>query len=317
MFPTSTQKTEWTFDNTDALTAKRNEASENYKNVYREVINPGEDERFLSPQDESTMRAIVQEAALKFGDDFQPHLFPSVRYTAFCYFKRFFLKHTVMEYSPKMVMMACYYLATKIDEFYVPIHEFVANLKSGNTETNTSHILKLEPEILKVMDYSLIVYTPYRTIEGIFVEMKQRMALLNFDIESLRPTLIEFITKSLLSDVMLIFSPNYIALAALKYGLDAQDRAVELVNEFLRRMLGVDESQMSEKDNTLVKNIDAQLDQIIAMVEESARPVDADMRKSCMERCTNVSILLSVLEERRRLLPSNKNGANKFDSDED
>ncbi|CAJ0578157.1 unnamed protein product, partial [Mesorhabditis spiculigera] len=41
---------------------------------------------------------------------------------------------------------------------------------------------------------------------------------------------------------MLLYSPTHIALAAFKYALDAQARAVELTREFLQRISGVDET---------------------------------------------------------------------------
>lgn len=37
-----------------------------------------------------------------------------------------------MEYFPKNVMMACYYLAAKIDEFNISIDNFVNNLRFIN-----------------------------------------------------------------------------------------------------------------------------------------------------------------------------------------
>ena len=37
-----------------------------------------------------------------FGDSFRPSLWPSVRWTAFVYFKRFFLCQSAMEFSPKV-----------------------------------------------------------------------------------------------------------------------------------------------------------------------------------------------------------------------
>lgn len=56
-------------------------------------------------------------------------LWPSVRWIAFAYFKRFYLHQSAMEYFPKSVMMACYYLAAKIDEFNISIDNFVNNLR--------------------------------------------------------------------------------------------------------------------------------------------------------------------------------------------
>uniref|UniRef100_A0A1I7XC43 Cyclin N-terminal domain-containing protein n=1 Tax=Heterorhabditis bacteriophora TaxID=37862 RepID=A0A1I7XC43_HETBA len=125
MYSTSSQKREWTYT-ADEISLKRAQSSE------EEVL-------FLSPDEEFKMIRFVEVAAIRFSDSFRPAMWPSVRWTAYAYFKRLFLEWSVMEASPKVVMMACFYLAMKTDEFYVTIDEFVSNLKSlcyskGRTE---------------------------------------------------------------------------------------------------------------------------------------------------------------------------------------
>jgi cyclin H len=73
--------------------------------------------------------AYIRTAFFSFSDDFKPEMWPSVRWTAFAYFKRFYLKESIMEYSPKNVMIASYYLAAKVDEFNISIDNFIDNLR--------------------------------------------------------------------------------------------------------------------------------------------------------------------------------------------
>uniref|UniRef100_A0A914RRT6 Cyclin C-terminal domain-containing protein n=1 Tax=Parascaris equorum TaxID=6256 RepID=A0A914RRT6_PAREQ len=58
------------------------------------------------------------------------------------------------------------------------------------------------------LNYHLTVHAPFRPFEGHLIEMKTR-SLLGFDLEQ----------KALLGDVMLLYPPSQIAMAALKYAL--------------------------------------------------------------------------------------------------
>ena len=76
--------------------------------------------------------------------------------------------------------MACFYLAMKVEEFYVTIDEFVSNLRyksfwklktekgrisyfrSGSPEQNTTRILGLEPEIMRALRYHITIHCPFR-----------------------------------------------------------------------------------------------------------------------------------------------------------
>lgn len=130
MYPTSTQKAHWVFKTVGDVAQRRGEANEAYKAKLRPFLDKPEDEQLLlTPADELTLCKIVSETGIRFGDEFQPKMWPSVRWTAFAYFKRFYLRHSAMEYSPKNIMMASYYLATKVDEFNISIHDFIANLR--------------------------------------------------------------------------------------------------------------------------------------------------------------------------------------------
>ncbi|VDO30303.1 unnamed protein product [Haemonchus placei] len=230
MYSTSTQKREWTFTR-EELKERRRKANEQFRAKQADLLQPGEESIFLTPEEEAKMINVVESAAIRFSDTFQPHMWPSVRWTAYAYFKRIFLDWSVMEASPKIVMMACFYLAMKVEEFYVNIDEFVSNLKSGTPEQNTTRILGLEPEIMRHL-----------------MEMKTRMLLLNFNVESIREPADQFFRQALLSDAMLIYPPSQIALAALKYGLDSLgitvfkwNKSPDVLTEFLQKLMGIED----------------------------------------------------------------------------
>ncbi|KAF7630943.1 hypothetical protein Mgra_00008812 [Meloidogyne graminicola] len=222
MYSSSTQKRFWIFGNKDELTEMRHSVNKTHIDRQENLIwLLTSEEDFLTSDEEAVFCRIVTETGIRFGDDFRPEMWPSVRWTAFAYFKRFYLKHSVMEYSPKNVMVACYYLAAKVDEFNVTIDNFVDNLSSGSRESNIETVLTLEPEIMLKLDYYLAVHSPFRSYEGHMIEIKTKMnPMPKFDIESIRPFSKEFFRMCLYGDVMLLYPPSQIALAAVKYGLD-------------------------------------------------------------------------------------------------
>ncbi|KAK6726409.1 hypothetical protein RB195_004620 [Necator americanus] len=276
MYSTSTQKREWTFSK-EEIEEKRRLANESFRNKQRELLQPGEEAIFLTVEEEAQMIAVVESAAIRFSDTFRPCMWPSVRWTAYAYFKRLFLGWSVMEASPKIVMMACFYLAMKVEEFYVTIDEFVANLKSGTPEQNTTRILGLEPEIMRALRYQITIHSPFRPFEGHLVEMKARMLLLNFNVEAIREPADQFFRKALLSDVMLMYPPSQIALAALKYGLT----------------------------------------DIISVVNNGPKPLTAAEHASIQARTEDWASLNLALEERRQSRPGYAKKEEPVDSDDE
>ncbi|KAK6111998.1 Cyclin N-terminal domain family protein [Brugia pahangi] len=308
MFSTSTQKKEWTFSSQQDLLDLRKAANEKFRAKYGTVIDADQKDIFLTPEEEALLRNIVTETGIRFADDFRPTMWPSTRWTAFAYFKRFFLYHSTMEYSPKSVMMSCFYLAAKVDEFNISIDEFTKNLKSGNAKSNSETILSFEPQIMLKLHYQLTIHSPFRPFEGHLIEMKTR-SLLGFDLEQVRPHANDFFRKALFGDVMLLYPPSQIALAALKHALQMLDKADDLLkDQFLNKMLEID-TWKPQSDNVLIcEKLIARLDEIIQCVLDGCKPIAPETNEalqSHMERWVNtfpelerrLSVLNASLQE--------------------
>uniref|UniRef100_A0A915LZ38 Uncharacterized protein n=1 Tax=Meloidogyne javanica TaxID=6303 RepID=A0A915LZ38_MELJA len=268
-----------------------------------------------------------------FGDEFRPEMWPSVRWTAFAYFKRFYLRHSVMEYSPKNVMVSCYYLATKVDEFNVTIDNFVDNLSSGTRESNIETVLNLEPEIMLKLDYYLAVHSPFRPFEGHMIELKTRMGLqlssLKFDIEAIRTFSTEFFRMCLYGDVMLLYPPSQIALAAIKYGLDktiGEPRSSNFLRDSLAKLMDADFGAMGEKNAAEIfklEKIQIRIGQICELVCEQASQnfstEDSErLQKKFFTYIQKVSgELLPKLKQIEKEQQQNSGSGDVFDSDDD
>lgn len=76
-----------------------------------------------------------------------------------------------MEYHPKHIMVTCVYLATKIEEFNVSLQEFVTNIK-GDRKKASFIVLNNELLVLHELKYQLIIWHPFRPIEGFMIDIK-------------------------------------------------------------------------------------------------------------------------------------------------
>jgi cyclin ccl1 len=127
----------------------------------------------LSADEERFMRAFyeakVQEVCSAFAF---PH---KIQATALQYFKRFYLQWSVMQHHPKEIMLTCVYAACKIEENHVSAEEIGKGI-------NQDHriILKYEMAVLQSLEFDLIVYAPYRAIEGFVNNMEVNQSCLNF-----------------------------------------------------------------------------------------------------------------------------------------
>ncbi|VDK53407.1 unnamed protein product [Anisakis simplex] len=300
----------------------REAANKRFREKYSNVIRDGEEDVFLTPEEETTLRNIVTETGIRFAEDFRPAMWLSVRWTAFAYFKRFFLHNSTMEYSPKSVMMACFYLAAKVDEFNLSIQDFIKNLRSGTAKTNAETILSLEPEIMSKLNYHLTVHAPFRPFEGHLIDMKTH-SLLGFDLEQVRPHSSDFFKKALLSDVMLLYPPSQIALAALKYALQRLDKSDDLLkDQFLYKLLNIDTWQPQNNDVIICEKLISRLDEIIAFVLANCEPVSKEANAALQSKMQQWVSALPDLE--RRLNEASTVGSNEnsntnsaFNSDDD
>lgn len=206
-------------------------------------------EFFLTPEEERLMLRRYELHLRDFCKRFQPPMPRAVVGTAFHYFKRFYINNSVMNYHPKEIMfvpvcyavierfivvicrVTCVYLACKVEEFNVSIIQFVANIK-GDREKASDIILNNELLLMEQLNFHLTIHNPFRPVEGLLIDIKVNIADCPIvwwftqqfqtrtnlsDPERLRQGTDSFLEKAFLTDVILLYSPSQIALAAVLY----------------------------------------------------------------------------------------------------
>ncbi|XP_010271136.1 PREDICTED: cyclin-H1-1 isoform X2 [Nelumbo nucifera] len=231
----------------------------------------------LNTEEEKLMRVFyehkIQEVCGAFGF---PH---KIQATAILYFKRFYLQWSVMEHHPKHIMLTCIYASCKVEENHVSAEELGKGIQQDHQV-----ILNNEMIVLQSLGFDLIVFTPYRSIEGFIDDMEEFCQAKNGQLQmlkDLRETSKLEVDKTMLTDAPLLFPPGQLALAALR-----RSNEVHRVLDFERYLENIISRQHSAHS---ILELTESLDDIDSWVRKLNIPTTKDMRhidrklKSCLD----------------------------------
>jgi cyclin H len=158
--------------------------------------------------------------------------------TACTYLKRFYIGKTSWEYDPQFLVLACLYLASKVEDCYMAADEL-----STHVGMPTGAILKLELPLLQGLHFDLQVFHVHKALEGIMSSFTIEESVL----KDVRAKANSVIDEFLSSDAILLFTPGQIALKALLVA----DPAIEADPQYQKLVLGqhddTDDSVAGEK----------------------------------------------------------------------
>ncbi|WJX63345.1 Cyclin-H1-1, variant 2 [Trifolium repens] len=168
--------------------------------------------------------------------------------TALVFFKRFYLQWSVMEHQPKNIMLTCIYAACKIEENHVSAEEL-------GKVISQDHQMILNNEMIS-LEFDLIVYAPYRSVEG-FTDYMEEFCNAGEDelqmLKALQNTARLEVDKMMLTDAPLLFPPGQLALAALRTS-NALHKVLDF-DSFLSRIFSRQNSTHTMAD--LLESLDA------------------------------------------------------------
>ncbi|PRW44298.1 Cyclin-H1-1 [Chlorella sorokiniana] len=163
--------------------------------------------------------------------------------TALTYLKRIYVQHSCLEHDPQQLLLTCLYLACKIEEHYISAAE-LGRLTGAPAEL----ILRTELTALQGLKFDLIVYSPYKSIDGFLEDVKSAAAdaeaaagpgasaeavaaaaaaagldpgmagLAEPQLDKVRAAAYSAADALMLSDAPLLHTPGRLALAALRSG---------------------------------------------------------------------------------------------------
>lgn len=149
----------------------------------------------------------------------------SVKATAVTFFQRFYLRTSVLTQHPKNVMYTCVFLASKAENYFVPIDQFVSKLP----KLEPHDVLSIEFQVLQGIGFSLLVQNPVRPLHGFFLDLQAECPRSKDQLGRVVARARTLLLDHLLSDACFLFTPPQVALTALYLA----DR--EVTQEYLSR----------------------------------------------------------------------------------
>ncbi|EPZ34002.1 cyclin-like protein [Rozella allomycis CSF55] len=127
--------------------------------------------------------------------------------TTTTFFKRFYLKHSIMDYQPKYITTACLFIAAKsCNVHFGHIDEFTKLIKNISSDI-------LEFFVFNELNFHLLVHHPYQPIYGIYLEVQKFMNVKTDILKQVYSKACKIANRSLTTDVEFLFSPAQIAIA--------------------------------------------------------------------------------------------------------
>ncbi|EEP79446.1 conserved hypothetical protein [Uncinocarpus reesii 1704] len=121
----------------------------------------------LTAEDELELVQYYCEKTLELGDEYKPPLPTTVRATAIQYLRRFYLTNSPMTYHPKSIMPCAVFLATKTDNYYMPLRSFAEKIPN----TTPEDIIAPEFLLTQGLRFAFEIRHPFRGLEGGIMEL--------------------------------------------------------------------------------------------------------------------------------------------------
>ncbi|XP_030504760.1 cyclin-H1-1 isoform X1 [Cannabis sativa] len=229
----------------------------------------------LNIEEEHFIRVFYENKLQEVCNNFHfPH---KIQATALIYFKRFFLQWSVMQHHPKNIMLTCIYAACKIEENHVSAEELGKGISQDH-----QMILNNEMIIYQSLDFDLIVYAPYRSVQGFINDMEEFCGSVDDQLQgltNLHESAKMDVDKIMLTDAPLLFPPGQLALAALR-----SSNGVHKIIDFERYLTRILSRQNTEHTSSeLIESLNA----IDSWVRKYKFPSEKDLKhinrklKSC------------------------------------
>ena len=275
------------------------------------VVKETEELPFITQEEETT---LVNFYATKLFDLIGPNAqHPPLRRdvkvasTAALLLRRFYLSNSVMIYDPKVFMVACAFLATKIEDATVNIKYLEEGTKLMKAHVTIPDIINSEIYLAAGCDYDLLCLHPYRAVESYtedlrsFLRSKEGQPCVNrewvgsADLLPLYEGAKRIAEEMVVTDAPLLATPGKIGLASLHL---ANKRLIEEQNykEDANKSSNTVEHEEKQKDVIKIdlkgylkmrfgtshkeKDIDTiwnEIDQVCTLIREPERSSQIDM----------------------------------------
>eukprot|EP00698_Gefionella_okellyi_P012406 TRINITY_DN3336_c0_g1_i1.p1 TRINITY_DN3336_c0_g1~~TRINITY_DN3336_c0_g1_i1.p1 ORF type:complete len:280 (+),score=67.04 TRINITY_DN3336_c0_g1_i1:1-840(+) len=232
----------------------------------------------LTPLEEEQVLRFFQRKVFAICDHLKRP--PNVSAAAIAFMQRFYLRHSVMLYSLKSVMLAAIFVATKVEESRVELRDLigtVADITDVEAFKQTQNdALAVEIPLLNGIRFHLTIYNAFMPLAGFVKKLQQSIA--DVDWTSVSQTANTILQQAVLTDVMLLFPPGIVALAALWLSAGKHQLSQDIAYGWLAALFGVGAvAGVHEQVTEAVKVIAAVTREPVKEIQQKLEAINAAM----------------------------------------
>ncbi|WFC95513.1 hypothetical protein MBRA1_002161 [Malassezia brasiliensis] len=216
----SSQAQHWTFS-TGQLAQLRSEANQQAAHALKQYASDAKVDEL----------AIIRFYLLRIGRLVRAFHLPSlIESSAMTLMKRFYLRNSCMQFHPKLIMLTSIYLASKAENYPLPLAKFCAQVneasagKQATAPTKasaargdvTENIIRdLEFGMVQSLDFELAVHGAQRALYGLILDFQTLPnPLSREDLTVFAAAVQGYVQSARLTDAEFTYAPPHIALAA-------------------------------------------------------------------------------------------------------
>jgi cyclin H len=164
-----------------------------------------------NPIDHDEQMVLIQFYSTKIRDYCKFFKFSlKVQLTALMLFKRFYIDQSAMEHDPKLILIACLFISTKIEHEPIVLQEFLDKIPKGPQK---HEMLQLELALSSGISFDYFVEHPIWPLHGYFLDLQTFHSAQ--DLYQPYQNAIESASDLYLTDAPLLFTASQIALACM------------------------------------------------------------------------------------------------------
>ena len=143
----------------------------------------------------------------------------SLKCTAISYFRRFYLKKSIIDYDPPFLMIAAVFLGSKVVQVNLTLEKI--EVLFSIIKNNEKKVLEYEFYLITILDYNFFVYNPYHALYGLIYNLEKNQFFLGQNTENyinqedFKQECSDIIDKMFLTDNIFLYSYSEIALASI------------------------------------------------------------------------------------------------------
>ena len=191
---------------------EKDQNSENFQNS----INP---KKYINPDKEKIVIINFAFKLIKMLNSQKKNKSTSLKNITLSYFRRFFLKKSILDYDPIFLMAAALFLGNKVAQINASIQEIEKLFPI--LKNNEQKLYKYEFYLTTILEYNFYVYNPYQAFQGLLFTLEQKGFFLaqntdNYiDPNEFKQGCTDIIDKMYLTDNIFLFTYSEIALASI------------------------------------------------------------------------------------------------------